>query len=50
MTQQKYIKRNKEIYGLWKRKRMTFTAIGVIYGLTRERIRQIIRQIEEENV
>ena len=50
MTQQKYIKRNKEIYDLWKRKRMTFTAIGVIYGLTRERIRQIIRQIEEENV
>lgn len=50
MTQKKYIKRNKDIYDLWKRNRMTFTAIGVIYGLTRERIRQIVRQIEKENV
>ena len=50
MTKHDYTIRNRKIYEAWSEKRMTFTAIGRIYGLSRERIRQIVRQIEAENV
>ena len=50
MTKHDYKVRNRKIYEAWSKQRMTFTAIGRIYGLTRERIRQIVRQIEAENV
>ena len=45
----KYNQRNNEIYSLRKNKLMTLTAIGKIYGLTRERIRVIVNKVEETN-
>ena len=45
----KYNQRNNEIYSLRKNKLMTLTAIGKMYGLTRERIRVIVNKIEETN-
>jgi DNA-directed RNA polymerase sigma subunit (sigma70/sigma32) len=50
LTKDKFAKRNQEIFKLWFDKRMTFTAIGQRYNLSRERIRQIVRQVEAENV
>lgn len=50
MTKHDYSKRNREIYLLWFDRRMTFTAIGIRYGLSRERIRQIVRQVEAKHV
>lgn len=50
MTKSDFSKRNREIYNLWFHKRMTFAAIGIRYGLSRERIRQIVRQVEAEDV
>ena len=50
MTKEDFVKRNQEIFNLWSKKHMTFTAIGLRYGLSRERIRQIVRKIEAENV
>ena len=45
----KYNQRNNEIYSLRKNKLMTLTAIGKMYGLTRERIRVIVNKIDEQN-
>ena len=45
----KYNQRNNEIYSLRKDKLMTLTAIGKMYGLTRERIRVIVKKIDEQN-
>ena len=45
----KYNQRNNEIYSLRKNKLMTLTAIGKIYGLTRERIRVIVNKVEKTN-
>ena len=45
----KYNQRNNEIYSLRKNNLMTLTAIGKIYGLTRERIRVIVNKVEETN-
>ena len=45
----KYNQRNNEIYSLRKNKLMTLTAIGKMYGLTRERIRVIVNKVEETN-
>jgi|TARA_R100000152_G_C6597271_1_gene55662 hypothetical protein len=44
-----YNERNTRIYELRKNKLMTLTAIGKMYGLTRERIRVIVNKIEETN-
>ena len=44
-----YNERNTRIYELRKNKLMTLTAIGKIYGLTRERIRVIVNKVEETN-
>ena len=44
-----YNARNTRIYELRKNKLMTLTAIGKIYGLTRERIRVIVNKVEETN-
>jgi len=46
LTKDDFAKRNREIFNLWFHKRMTFAAIGKRYGLSRERIRQIVRQVE----
>jgi len=46
----RFSERNQEIYNLWVNQRMTFSGIGLRYNLTRERIRQIVREIEAENV
>ena len=40
----KYNQRNNEIYSLRTDKLMTLTAIGKMYGLTRERIRVIVKK------
>ena len=45
----KYNQRNNEIYSLRTDKLMTLTAIGKMYGLTRERIRVIVKKIDEQN-
>ena len=45
----KYKERNNEIYALRTDKLMTLTAIGKMYGLTRERIRVIVNKVEEKN-
>jgi|TARA_Y100000114_G_C11649346_1_gene273357 hypothetical protein len=44
-----YNERNTRIYELRKNKLMTLTAIGKMYGLTRERIRVIVNKVEETN-
>ena len=44
-----YNERNTRIYELRKNKLMTLTAIGKMYGLTRERIRVIVNKIEKTN-
>ena len=44
-----YNERNSRIYELRKNKLMTLTAIGKMYGLTRERIRVIVNKVEETN-
>ena len=45
----KYNQRNNEIYSLRTDPLMTLTAIGKMYGLTRERIRVIVKKIDEQN-
>lgn len=50
MKKHDYTIRNRKIYEAWSKQRMTFTAIGRIYGLSRERIRQIVRQMEAADV
>jgi DNA-directed RNA polymerase sigma subunit (sigma70/sigma32) len=45
----KYNQRNNEIYSLRTDKLMTLTDIGKMYGLTRERIRVIVKKIDEQN-
>ena len=44
-----YNERYTRIYELRKNKLMTLTAIGKMYGLTRERIRVIVNKVEETN-
>jgi len=39
--------RNAEIYRLRVQEKMTLAAIGLKYGLTRERIRQIVKKIKD---
>mgnify|MGYP003624825991 FL=1 len=42
--------RNRMIYLLWRDEHMTFAGIGRRFGLTRERIRQIVLKEKEKNV
>lgn len=42
--------RNRMIYLLWRDEQMTFAGIGRRFGLTRERIRQIVLKEKEKNV
>lgn len=39
-------KRNEIIFKMWKQDRMTMSAIARLFGLSRERIRQIVRREE----
>ena len=50
MTKAQYTQRNQEIFHMYKVQLMTLSAIGKRMGLSRERIRQIVRKIERENV
>lgn len=44
------ISRNQEIYEMWKLERRTMAAIARHFGLTRERVRQIIRRHERRQI
>jgi len=48
LTKAEYTTRNLQIFHMYKVKRMTMTAIGKRMGLSRERIRQIVRKLEAE--
>jgi DNA-directed RNA polymerase sigma subunit (sigma70/sigma32) len=47
MTPADYIRRNKKIYEMYLN-RMTMTAIGARFHISRERVRQIIRRLEKD--
>jgi|TARA_E500000318_G_scaffold92962_1_gene91869 DNA-directed RNA polymerase sigma subunit (sigma70/sigma32) len=40
--------RDAEIYRLYDEMKMTFTAIGKRYGISRERVRQIVEKIKKD--
>jgi len=42
--------RDEEIVHLWKNELMTLSAIGKRFGLTRERVRQIVSKKRTQNV
>jgi|TARA_R110002110_G_scaffold1339_4_gene5597 DNA-directed RNA polymerase sigma subunit (sigma70/sigma32) len=44
------MERDEEILRLWKEELMTLSAIGKKYGLTRERVRQIVAKQRAKNV
>ena len=46
LTQEDYEKRNLKIYRMHKEHRMTMAAIAQRMGITRERVRQILRKFE----
>lgn len=39
-------KRNEIIFRMWKEDRMTMAAISRLFGISRERVRQIVRRQE----